>query len=70
MPVWRFEIKGKKRKAVKNLGVVTTDQRERWSVLPTVIPACLNCRLRCVGFIKMGFRTGGLAPRAGEGRSP
>ena len=63
VPVWRFEIK--KRQKGKTLGGVTTDQSEKWSVLHAAIPACLNCRLRCVGLITVGFGTGGLAPRAG-----
>ena len=50
---------------MKTLGGVTTDQSEKWSVLHTAIPVCLNCRLRCVGLITVGVGTGGLAPRAG-----
>ena len=61
MKVWAKE-------EAKNARGNNTGQRENWPVLQTVVPACLNCELRCVGSIKMEFKAGDLEPQAGEGR--
>ena len=45
-----------------------TGEKENWSVLQIVVPTCLNCEFRCVGFIKTGFKTGDLECQHGEGR--
>ena len=59
----KYGPKKKKQNNQKSPRGNNTGQRENWSVLHTVVPACMYCELTC----EMGFKAGDVNPRAGEG---